>query len=189
MIIVNDLWIDNEPYDYNQFKGAFMKIFTGFILCIPFILFVIFRIVADYNFSIDCSGHMKRAADANTIELAIQELTTVIKYCDNNDLTKGTVSIFLHQPKNDIGFWYTNIKSSLDQLKQVTSQTSQLEKTNMLIKLRETLLDNGKEGVCVTHPEGISIYPNNVLYFVWVCAGVVLAFFGIGLICIGIDEF
>ena len=33
----------------------------------------------------------------------------------------------------------------------------------MLLKLRETLLDEGEKGSRITYPKGISIFPNNKL--------------------------
>jgi hypothetical protein len=140
---------------------------------------MVVRIVATYSFSIDCGGHIKRAADANTVELAKQELVTVIQYCDDHALTSGVVSIFLKQPKNDIGFWYKNISSSLNELNKLDSNATQLEKTNVLMKLRETLTDQGENGLCITAPNGITIYPHNVGFFIWVVFGSVLAIVGI----------
>lgn len=158
-----------------------MKLLNGILLMIPFVLWMIVRIVAGVSFDIDCGGHIKRAADANTVELAAQELRTVIVYCDEHRLTSGVVSIILKQPKNDVGFWYTNLKASLTELEKVTSTTSQLEKTNILIKLRETLLDHSQT-VSITAPDSITIYPNNVMYFWWAVIGTILA--GIGIVLV-----
>jgi hypothetical protein len=81
-------------------------------------------------------------------------------------LTTGIVSLFLQQPKNDVKFWYTNIKASYDELSSLSEDATPLEKSNMLMKLRETLVDQG-ESTSVTCPNGISIYPFNVAYFWW----------------------
>ena len=34
------------------------------------------------------------------------------------------------------------------------------------MKLRETLIDNGESGDEVTMPEGLSKYPNNILWYI-----------------------
>ena len=68
------------------------------------------------SFEMHCDQYLKRAADANTVELAKANLAKALKYIENNNLTDGVVSVFLKQPKNDIGFWYSNLKSSLDEL-------------------------------------------------------------------------
>ncbi len=55
-----------------------------------------------------------------------------------------------------------NLKASVEELKTLNS-TSALEKTNVLMKLRETLLDSG-EKTKVTVPPGLVVYPNNTLW-------------------------
>ena len=99
------------------------------------------RIVKAVQFNMNCTQYIKRAADANTVELAKEELAKAISYAERNNLTEGVVSIFLQQPKNDIGYWYKN--------------------------LTESLTDEKQSGVYVTMPYGISIYPENVFYFWW----------------------
>jgi hypothetical protein len=130
------------------------------------------RIYYSVEFSLNCEQYIKRAAVANTIELAKENLDVVIKYLEKNELTNGIVSVFLHQPENDVGFWYSNLKASVDELSKVKENTTQLEKSNLLIKLRETLLDDGSVSG-VTLPSGITIYPYNVLY----AGGFFLCFF------------
>ena len=115
----------------------------------------------------ECEGHLKRAADSNTIELAEKEIKTALKYLEQNNMTSGYTSILYQTPDEDITFWYSNLKQSLEELQKVTINTSQLERSNLLIKLRETLLDQGKDGANVTSPNGISRYPSNTLFAIW----------------------
>jgi hypothetical protein len=61
------------------------------------------------------------------------------------------------------------LKASLNELNTIPENAQQLEKSNVLMKLRETLLDNTSDGTEVTCPAGISIYPNNTAYMIW-CA-------------------
>ncbi len=126
------------------------------------------RIVKWISFNTNCKQYLKRAADANSVEMAKEELKHAISYAEKNNLTEGVVSIILHQPKNDIGYWYNNLKASYEELENLPSDASSLEKTNVLMKLRETLTDDsGENGTKVTVPNGITIYPNNVLYCLW----------------------
>lgn len=70
--------------------------------------------------------------------------------------------MFFNLPSYDVGFWYKNLSSSLEELKQYEArEASQLEKTNALMKLRETLLDTTDDGTSVTAPAGISVFPYN----------------------------
>jgi len=126
------------------------------------------RIVHSIDFSLNCGAYLKRAAEANTVEMAKGELASAIGYIEENNLTEGTVSIFLKNPTNDLGFWYNNLKAAHAELASLPEDAAPLEKTNVLMKLRESLTDRSSSGGTeVVHPEGISIYPNNVLYFWW----------------------
>jgi len=149
------------------------------LACLIFCTFVTIRIVKSVIFDRGCEGHLKRAADSSTVELAKQELTTAITYLEQGNITSGYTSVLYKTPDEDIGFWYKNLKESLGELEKVKSEATQLEKTNLLMKLRETLLDNsGEHGKTnVTCPSGISLFPNNVAYcfFGWISGFLVLA--------------
>lgn len=115
----------------------------------------------------NCTQYLKRAADANTVETAKEELEKAISYAEEKKLTDGVVSIIFHQPKNDIGFWYKNMKEAYAELENLPDDASSLERTNVLMKLRESLTDDTESGISVTVPDGISIYPYNVGYCLW----------------------
>lgn len=143
------------------------KNILGILMLIPFLVITTVTIVKGINFNRYCGGHLKRAADANTVELARQELATAITYAEQEGLTTGYTSIVYNTPDEDIGFWYTNLRASLQELDSLNATSSQLEKSNMLLKLRQTLLDHTESGENVTKPSGISVYPNNLAYAVW----------------------
>jgi hypothetical protein len=125
------------------------------------------RIVKAVQFNMNCTQYIKRAADASTVETAKEELAKAISYVAENNLTEGIVSIYFHQPKNDVGYWYKNLTEAYNELDTLPEDATSLEKTNVLMKLRETLTDEKESEVSVTIPEGISIYPHNVFYFWW----------------------
>jgi hypothetical protein len=137
------------------------------------------RISKGIAFKQNVSGYLKRAADANTIDMANAELTKVINYLEANNLTSGYTSVLWETPDEDIGFWYQNLKASQQELENLNSDSA-LERTNVLMKLRETLLDTG-EKTKVTIPKGLSVYPYNLLWgvlslsaFIAITAGLVL---------------
>ena len=140
------------------------------------------RTVKNVSFDKNCIQYIERAANANTVELAKEELKKAISYAESKNLTKGRVSIFLNQPKNDIGYWYKNLKTSYEELENLPSDASTVEKTNALMNLRETLTDSTADGTIATYPDGISIYPNNKIYFILIIV------FSIGTIAFG-NEF
>ncbi|MGH1435133.1 MAG: hypothetical protein ACRBG0_11805 [Lewinella sp.] len=120
------------------------------------------RISKGVTFKQNVSGYLKRAADANTIDMANAELTKVINYLEANNLTSGYTSVMWETPDEDIGFWYQNLKASQQELETLNSDSA-LERTNVLMKLRETLLDTG-EKTKVTIPKGLSVYPDNLFW-------------------------
>lgn len=132
--------------------------------CVLFLVCVGARCYADIQFSRYCSDHLKRAADANTVQIAEQEVTTAIAYLDHENIRTGYTSVLYNTPDEDIGFWYRNLVAARNELRGVSPTATQLERTNVLMKLRETLLDNAQNGVRVTVPSGVSIYPHNRLY-------------------------
>lgn len=147
------------------------KFAFAIFLTIPLIIVVSLRLYLNISFDINCKDYLKRAADANTVETASAEMDKSIKYLEDHNLTTGFTSVLWREPSEDIAFFYNNLKSAREELAKVNSTTTQLERTNILMKLRETLLDHkGKEGDEVTCPNGLSRYPNNTGFFIagWV---------------------
>ena len=149
-------------------KSAKLFLVLAIVFTLIFFAWATIRIVKSVQFNFNCEAYLKRAADAPTVELAKTELKKALDYAEKNNLTEGIVSVFLKNPANDIGFWYKNIKSAYEELNSLADDATQLEKTNVLMKLRESLTDrDGSGGTAVILPEGITVYPNNVMYFWW----------------------
>ena len=139
-----------------------MKKIISYLLFLLFVSLLGFRIYSSIVLKQQLTGYLKRAADANSIELALQELNTSLNYIEKNNLTSGYTSIIYQTPDEDLEFWYQNLKASKKELEKTTNSTS-LEKTNVLLKLRETLLDQGDKKSKITYPQGLAIYPHNKL--------------------------
>lgn len=118
--------------------------------------------VKQVKFDQGCEGYLKQAADASTPDLALERINCAIDYIESNGLTEGYTSIFWKTEDENVGFWYQNILSCREELELVL-ESSQLEKTNVLMKVRESLTDNG-EHVVITIPQGIHKYPHNGLW-------------------------
>lgn len=119
-------------------------------------------------------GYLKRSADANTVELAKENLSMAVEYLESKDLVKGNTSILFSVPENDLSFFYKNLSGALSELKKINDKTSQTEKSNVLIKLRETILDSGKETI-VTLPDYIAYYPYQ---WAWIILSIAILLFG-----------
>lgn len=146
-----------------------MKVFIATVLAV--FALSIFAIVITKSISMkqNCTGYLKRASDANTVETAKDQLHKSIRYLEENNLTKGYISVLWQTPDEDIEFWYNNLKATENELIKVDSTTHSMEKTNLLMKLRETLMDNGEKGDNLTVPSGLSRYPNNGMwgFLIW----------------------
>lgn len=146
-------------------------LFGAIVFFIALLIFAAVETIVAISFSINVTNRLKRAADANTVEIAIEELDSVVSFLEENDIKNGYTSVLYQTPDEDIGFWYKNLKTSLTELKGLPADSSTLEKSNALMKLRETLLDSGKDSDTVTEPDGISRYPHNTA---WACGNWIL---------------
>lgn len=159
-----------------------MKNIIGIILILSAAGIFGVRIVKIIRLKQNVTGYLKRAADASTINLANEELTRAISYLESTNLTDGYTSIFWKTPAEDIGFWYKNLKASQLELQNLNSDSA-LEKTNVLIKLRETILDNA-ENERVTVPQGLEIFPHNKLWAFFLIFAMFGGFYGFVLLSI-----
>ncbi len=154
-------------------EGIVLLIILAISLIVPTTL-----IVKSIQFNQECSGYLKQAADANTVELAIERIDHAIGYIEAHDLTSGYTSVLYNTEDENIGFWYNNIKACQKELKGCANGT-QLEKSNVLMKVRESLTDEDKDGTVLTIPDGIYKYPHNLLWsildfisllvLIWMC--------------------
>ena len=135
--------------------------------------------VNSIQFTQQCSGYLKQTADANTAEIALERLNLALDYIESHGLTSGYTSILWRTEDENVEFWYRNLKACQSELEQCMEGT-QLEKSNVLMKVRESLTDDGGErGLVLTIPEGLARYPNNLL---WAIGNIVCWL----LLCIGI---
>jgi hypothetical protein len=153
-------------------EAAWFAIFGVSIL--SFVAFVLTLFMVNLNFNRHISGHLKRAADASTVEMAQSELQIALIGIETRGLTKGYTSLWYNTPAEDLEFWYNNIKASDKLLKNVDPKSSQLEQTNMLIKLRQVLLDKAEKGEIVTVPKGASRYPFNWVFTIWLWVTIIV---------------
>lgn len=162
-----------------------MRTIIGSLLIIASLGVFGVRIYQKETFKKNVTGYIKHAADANTVDIAHEELTKAINYLEANNMTSGSTSVIWETPDEDVGFWYRNLKASQKELAELNS-TSALERTNVLMKLRETLMDQG-EKARVTLPDGISAFPNNALW-VWSSWAAFIGFFAGIIIVIPADK-
>lgn len=140
-----------------------MKQFITFILTVIIAIAVYGgAIINSYIFDANCIDYFELAANANSVELAEKYLSNGIEYLEKEGLTQGNTNFIFKYPTNDISIWYENLKSAQAQLQELKGREdlTELEETNSLMKLRETLMD--EEGT-INHPRMISFYPYHIL--------------------------
>lgn len=129
------------------------------------------------QFKQECEGYLKQTADASTAALALERLNHAIEYTEANQLTKGYTSVLWTTEDENIGFFYQNLKMCQSEL-EACLISSQLEQTNVLMKVRESLMD----GTEMTIPIGLSLYPNNLIWGILSCLSIFLIITGVVLI-------
>ena len=156
-------------------KSAIISLITCALLAVGI------RIYMSVQFDIHCGSYMVRAANANTVELARDQMAVVIKYLEDNHITNGTTAVVRNDPTMDVGYFYNNMKGAYLWLCNIQSDASDLTRSNVLLKLKETLIkDSGDARGNVDVPRNISIYPYNAI---WVFLFTLLAVAAIILIC------
>lgn len=145
-------------------------------------------IVQSIKFDKDCKGYLKNAADANTPEIALDRINHALEYMEANGLTYGYTSVLWTTEDENIGFWYQNIKACKSEL-EACMGSSQLAKTNVLMKVRETLTDEGESGTIITVPCGVSRFPNNAMWFWGGCVSVFFILMGISNMIYALRDF
>lgn len=120
-------------------------------------------VIKSIRFNQDCKGYLKQTADANSVELALERLNKAIDYVEANNLTSGYTSIIYRTEDENIEFWYNNLLTCKQELTECI-ESSQFEKTNVLMKVRESLTDQSEKGTVITCPPGLSRYPNNKMF-------------------------
>lgn len=155
---------------------AFLIVLCVILCIIPLIVYGV-GIVKAVQMDANCINYLEMAADANSVDIANKHLTSAITYLEKNNLTKGSTGVFIYRPTNDIELWYENLKSAQLQLSEACNNENltELEESNILMKLRETLLNEGG----ITHPNMISLYPNQVGWF-WTFVLIWLLWIGAG---------
>ena len=149
-----------------SYVRPWIAVIFGIMSIVSFLLCEAVMSIKEYQFDKKCKQYIKLVADASSIELATEYLEKAIVYCENNDLTEGYTAVFFKQPKNDIGIWYRNLKVAFEELKNLPVDSTPLEQSNLLMRIRESLIDEGNNAR-VTVPSGIHLYPNNVVFFLW----------------------
>lgn len=131
------------------------KIFRGLTIvsAMLFLLMAVLALGTPNIFDKECKPYLERAASASTVEIAKAELEKVIEFAENNNLTESNSKNL----KNDVVFWYNNIKAVYEQLNNLPEGASILEKNSVLMNVRECLTQSISTKIL--------IYDNNLTFY------------------------
>lgn len=158
-----------------------MKFIFGIILFIPLVMYLCILGYRGMSYDMNCGGYLSQAAAASTVESAKPPLKSALKFLEDHKMTSGNTGIFFSYPQNDVGFFYNNLKSASVELSTITPETPPLVQSNVLMKLHEAIHAHS--------PEGISMYPYNVISAIAGLISMLLAFIGIVVILIFVDKY
>lgn len=164
-----------------------MQFLVGLTLCLPLLVCGCVRTIKAISFDRAIGGYLERAADANTVELAREELAKAVAEAKERGLTEGFTSVIYQTPDEDLGFWFKNLNESLSELTVLPASATPLERSNMLMKLRETLMRSG-ETETVNVPSGISVFPHNTFLAIVVLFSGVMALIGCCVMVAALDD-
>lgn len=165
----------------------------GLVMVLVGCLMLAAPVSSSLGFDWNCEEYLKRAADSASPEKCGEELDKAISYAKENGLTKGNTGVFFKTPSCDVKFWYENLEKAREALKEVEStsgesKASAMEKSNVLMRVRETILDGSNKGVEVTLPPRIGLYPNVFLLSVLFWVGILVGGIGVilGMVSLGL---
>lgn len=143
-----------------------MKILLAGLSLLALMILGGIRVYASIEFDIAIGNHIERAATSPDPAIASDELGAAIVGVQAQGLTSGNTGIFFRKPVNDLGFWYQRLVDSRTILQALPKHDSALEISNTMMRVHESITEGGaKGGTEIVCPDGISIYPNNALFF------------------------
>jgi len=122
------------------------------------------------RFDWNCGEHLMRAARASTVEIAIEELESALRWLKANHMTRGHTSLIIPTPLEDVGQWYRNLNAELRTLRQIDPATQQHECALALQRVRNVVTRDDEEALNL--PSGIENFPHNWGFAIFNLAGV-----------------
>lgn len=170
-----------------------IKLFVGWrlflvslLLAIPFFGWSITRIVKSQQFDNNCSFYITDASrivvnsvPGHGVEQARTETNMALEYLETHNLTSGYTSISDRASDEDLSLFYRDTKRESDSIQKLIDNPDDLK------KLQEQISAHNLVPREISVPGGISIYPHNTLYMIWMFISILL----VGLSVIGIITF
>lgn len=143
--------------------------FLGVFFLLLFVAWICARIALSITFDRDVANYLKQAAMADTIEVATESLSLAIENFEIRSAVRdGYTSLIVRTPNEDVRAWYFKLKTCLQELEAMRKGASQMEKKNMLLRVRSDLVVYYQViGPSPIVPSGIAVFPHNKLFAHW----------------------
>jgi len=147
---------------------------------VPFFAWSITRIVKSNHFDDNCTYHVQEAlTNSSTIEpknlsYSDKQISLAIDYIEINHLNAGWTTISGRTSSEDLALFHENLIKKRDYIHKLQELDSQ-----QLTGFQDYVNFRGLKPTSFEAPEGISIYPNNTLYLVWMYISILSAILGI----------
>lgn len=155
-----DAYYITKKYKQTHQKIMKVKIFIATMLIVCGLICPTICFVKGVQFNKDCADYLLQTGYADSPELALCRLDTVIEYIEAHNLTKGYTSILRETEDENIESWYKRIIVCRDSIESCL-YTCQLGETNVLKRVWNIRTDRR-----LIAPRGIYLYPNNKAWFV-----------------------
>jgi len=143
---------------HNDHNKSLLGTIILIALIVITITFLSFRIFSFVNFNANCANYLRVATNAGTIENATYNADIAINFLKNHNLDSGFTSTLYKTQDENLEYFFKNLTDTVTSMKNLPQNASELEKSNVLLKFREVLLDNNSLSI----PTGISIFPFNI---------------------------
>lgn len=165
-----------------------MKLFVGWrlfavsiLLAMPFFGWAITRIVKNNRFDNNVTYYIDEADKSNDITYSCEKASIANDYLKNNNLTSGYTSIVSRERDEDLYIFYDSIDKKTNYFC--------LSRNKDYIKLYQEYADmRNMKPHDVSVPQGISIYPYNLFYLIWMLVSTTMMIISIIGVVTFIDE-
>ncbi len=173
-----------------------MKLFIGWrlflvslLLSVPFFSWSITRIVKSNHFDDNCNYHISEALKADgsisskSLDYSANEMRVVLSYIESNNLTTGYTTISNRQQDEDLGLYYSGLKTKLAYIGGLKSKTpEELERYRLYYEGTHLfLLDSSTLSV------SYSAYQHTA-YMIWMFIGIALLVVSIIGVVVFVDQ-
>lgn len=153
-----------------------MKLFVGWklllvsiLLSAPFFSWAITRIIKKEIFDNNFTYHINQSMSGTDPSKSYEEFVSALLYLQSHNLTSGYTTIVIRSPSEDISIFYDGIFKKFQYSQKLASLPPEEIK-----QYQEYVVNKNLATTQIKEPEGISIYPYNGIYFVWMLISILL---------------